>query len=136
MATSIDTRHEAIPLRTRRAGLAITALPVLFLIFDTSIKFSGIQPVTDSMQRLGIPVHLSAALGWLELACLTLFLIPRTTVLGLLLLTGFLGGAVAIHVRVGDPLLTHVLFPCYVGGLAWLGLYLREPRLRRLLPIR
>ncbi len=136
MTARIELRHEANPVSARRAGLAITALPVLFLIFDISIKFSGIQPVADSMHRLGIPLHLTAAVGMLELACLVLFLVPRTTVLGLLLLTGFLGGAVAIHVRVGDPLFTHVLFPGYVAALAWLGLYLREPRLRSLLPLR
>ncbi|HKC59498.1 MAG TPA: DoxX family protein [Myxococcales bacterium] len=83
---------------------------------DGVIKLLNIAPVAESFARLGYPHDLAVGIGILELACLTLYLIPRTTVVGAVLLTGFLGGAIATHVRVGDPLLSHVLFPSYVGA--------------------
>ena len=119
----------ALP-RSVRAGTLLTALPVLFLLFDSTIKLLVIQPVVDSFRHLGWPVHLAATLGALELICLILYLVPRTAPLGALLLTAYLGGAVATHVRIESPLLTHVLFPVYVAVLLWIGLLLREPRLR------
>ena len=79
---------------------------------------------------------IALAVGALELACLVLYVTPRTSILGAILLTGYLGGAVATHVRVGSPLFTHVLFPIYVGALLWGGLWLREARLRALVPLR
>jgi hypothetical protein len=130
------TQTAALPRTTLRAGAVVTALPVLFLTFDTSIKLAMIQPVADSFVQLGWPVDLSVQIGLLELVCLALYLWPRTAVLGLILLTGYLGGAVATHVRIGSPLLTHVLFPVYVALLLWIGLSLREPRLRALVPLR
>ena len=75
-------------------------------------------------------------IGLIELVCLALYLIPRTSVLGALMLTGYLGGAIATHVRIGSPLPTHTLFPIYVALMVWGGLYLRESRLRELLPFR
>jgi hypothetical protein len=72
----------------------------------------------------------------IELACLTLYLVPRTAVLGAVVFTGYLGGAVATHLRIGNPLLSHTLFPVYVAALLWGGLYLRDPRLRALMPLR
>jgi hypothetical protein len=122
-----------LPRPNVRAGTVLTALPVLFLVFDSVIKLAVIQPVVDSFTQLGWPVHLSVAIGTLELACLALYLVPRTTLLGALLLTAYLGGAVATHARVESPLLTHTLFPVYVAVLLWVGLLLREPRLRELL---
>ena len=119
----------ALP-RSARAGTLLMALPVLFLLFDSTIKLLVIQPVVDSFRQLGWPVHLAATLGALELICLILYLVPRTAPLGAVLLTAYLGGAVATHVRIGSPLLTHVLFPVYVAVLLWIGLLLREPRLR------
>jgi hypothetical protein len=107
------------------AGRILSAVAVLFLVFDASIKLLVIPPVVESFTRLGFPVHLSRGIGTLELACLLIYLIPRTALPGAVLLTGFLGGAVVTHVRVGDPLLTHVLFPVYVGALTWGGLLLR-----------
>jgi hypothetical protein len=118
------------------AGRILTALPVLFLTFDGAIKFMPIAPVTDSFRELGYPPHLAPAIGILELACLVVYVIPRTSVLGAILLTGYLGGAVATHVRVGNPLFSHVLFPIYIGALLWAGLFLREDRLRALVPLR
>jgi hypothetical protein len=118
------------------AGRVITALPVLFLLFDIVIKLMQIAPVRESFARLGYPESVAVGIGTLELVCLAVYLIPRTSVLGAILLTGYLGGAVATHVRVGDPLVSHILFPTYVGALIWGGLYLREDRLRALVPLR
>jgi hypothetical protein len=118
------------------AGHIVSAIPVLFLLFDSAIKLAVIDPVVESFGQLGYPVSLALGLGAIELACLVLYVIPRTSVLGAILLTGYLGGAVATHVRVGSPLLTHVLFPIYVAALVWGGLFLREGRLRALVPLR
>ncbi len=128
----------AAPISKARlsAGQIVSAIPVLFLLFDSAIKFTTIEPVLDSFVQLGYPVDLAVGIGILELACLVLYVIPRTSVLGAILLTGYLGGAVATHVRVGSPLLTHILFPIYVAALIWGGLFLRERRLRALIPVR
>jgi hypothetical protein len=109
---------------------------VLFLLFDGVIKELRIQPVLDSFVQLGYPHGLERAIGSLELLCLFLYALPRTSVLGAVLLTGYLGGAVATHLRAGSPLPTHTLFPLYVGALLWAGLLLREERLRALFPLR
>jgi hypothetical protein len=114
----------------------MTALPVLFLLFDSVIKLIRIDPVAQSFTQLGYPVHLAVAIGVIELVCLAAYVVPRSSVLGAILLTGYLGGAVATHVRVGSPLWSHVLFPIYVAALLWGGLYLREGRLRALVPLR
>jgi hypothetical protein len=123
-------------LSPSRAGQILTALPVLFLAFDVVIKLMRIDPVLDSFRELGYPVSLAIWIGTLELVCLALYLIPRTAVLGAILLTGYLGGAIATHVRLGNPLFSHVLFPIYVALPLWAGLYLREERLRALIPVR
>jgi hypothetical protein len=122
--------------KQRWAGRSMTALPVLFLLFDSVIKLIRIDPVVQSFTELGYPVELAIGIGLLELVCLTAYVIPRSSVLGAILLTGYLGGAVATHVRVGSPLFTHVLFPVYVAALLWGGIYLREGRLRALVPLR
>ena len=111
-------------------GRDITAIPVLFLAFDATIKLLNIEPVQESFQRLGYPTRIALTIGLLELTCLIVYMVPRTSVFGAVLLTGFLGGAIATHARVGDPLLTHSLFPVYVAILLWTGLFLRSERLR------
>ena len=111
-------------------------LGVLFLLFDTGIHIANIQPVIDSSVQLGLPVDLMPALGILQVVLLALYLLPRTSVLGAVLWTGYLGGAILTNLRVGNPMLTHVLFPVYIALLLWIPLYLREPRLRALLPLR
>lgn len=118
------------------AGRIISALPILFLLFDASMKLIKTVPVVEGTVKLGYQESTIVPLGIVLLVCTVLYAIPQTSVLGAMLLTGYLGGAVATHVRVGDPLLTHVLFPVYMGILVWLGLYLREPRLRALAPLR
>ena len=130
------THAPAVARPLVRGGTLVSALPVLFLLFDSTIKLVVIQPVVDSFTQLGWPVGLAIPIGVIELACIALYLAPRTAILGALLLTGYLGGAVATHVRVGSPLLTHTLFPVYVALLLWGGLMLRESRLRELIPIR
>ena len=114
----------------------LTVIPILFLTFDTVIKLMRVDPVIDSFNQLGYPARLALAIGLLELVCLVLYIVPATSVLGAVLLTGYLGGAIATHVRVESPLLTHVMFPIYVALFLWGGLFLREPRLRMLIPAR
>jgi hypothetical protein len=125
-----------VPKKTRWAGWILTALPALFLLMDSVGKFIRPAPVVEGTIRLGYSAGVLLPLGAVLLACTVLYLIPRTSVLGAILLTGFLGGAVATHLRVGDPLLTHILFPVYVGVLLWGGLYLRDDRVRALIPWR
>jgi DoxX-like protein len=116
-------------------GRVLSALPLLFLLFDGVIKVIKIQPVIDSMATLGYP-DIARGLGVLELVCTILYAIPRTALLGAILLTGLLGGAIATHLRVQDPWLTHTLFSLYLAAPLWLGLWMRDPQLRELLPLR
>ena len=118
------------------AGYVLTVLVALFLTFDTVIKVLKLAPAVQGTTKLGYPASAVLWIGLIELVCLTLYLVPRTSVLGALLLTGYLGGAIATHVRLGSPLLSHTLFPIYVALLLWGGLYLRETRLRELVPFR
>jgi len=115
------------------AGRTLSAVAVLFLLFDSVIKLMVIGPVVDAFAQLGIPLALARGIGILELGCVVVYLIPRLAIPGAILLTGFLGGAIVTHLRVGDPLFSHVLFPIYVGALIWGGLYLRDERLKSLL---
>jgi DoxX-like family len=117
-------------------GRIVSAVPVLFLVFDAVIKLFKIPAVDEAFQQMGWPVSAAVGIGVLELICVALYVIPQTAVLGVIVLTGYLGGAVATHVRVGDPLFSHVLFPVYVALLLWGGLFLREQRLRALVPFR
>jgi hypothetical protein len=127
---------EASDKRRRMIGYALTAFVALFLTFDTVLKVLQLGPAMQGTIELGYPADSVLVIGVIELVCLVLYLIPQTSVFGALLLTGYLGGAIATHVRIGSPLLTHKLFPIYVALLVWGGLYLREPRLRALLPFR
>ena len=113
-------------------GRVLSALPVLMLLFSAGMKLAKPAPVLEGFVHLGYPASLALALGILELACTVLYVIPRTSVLGAILLTGYLGGATATHLRIGEPFYGPVL----LGVLVWAGLYLRDPRLRALLPLR
>jgi hypothetical protein len=124
------------PTAPQAIGWTLTALVGAFLAFDASIKLLVIRPVVDAFDQIGFPISLARGLGALEVVILVLYLTPRTAVLGAVLLTGLLGGAVASHLRLLDPLFSHILFGVYVGVLAWGGLYLRDEGLRRLLPLR
>jgi len=117
-------------------GRVLSGIAVLFLTFDGIIKLVPIQPVTDSLRELGYPASDSFArfLGILTLLCTALYAWPRTAVLGAVLLTGIMGGAIASHLRLGDPLFSHTLFGVYLGLLFWVGLWLRDERVRRIMP--
>ena len=117
-------------------GRVLSGLAVLFLLFDASLKLLKLPVAIDATVQLGYPASAVLVIGLLELICTLLYVIPSTSVLGAVLLTGYLGGAVATHLRHSDPLFSHVLFPTYVGVLLWVGLLLREQRLRDLFPIR
>jgi DoxX-like family len=131
MEAILDLAHVPTCSATRRRiGLVLTGLPVLFLTFDSTVKLVHIQAVTHASALLGWPDHLNGVLGIVLLACLVVFLVPRTAVVGAVLLTGYLGGAVAAHLRVEDPLFSHTLFPVYIAALIWGGLLLRDGRLR------
>jgi hypothetical protein len=111
-------------------GRTITALPILFLLFDSTIKLLNIPAVSESFKALGYQRNLALELGILELILIAIYLFPRTAILGAVLWTGYLGGAIATHLRLGQPLLSHTLFPIYVAVPLWLGLWLRDARLR------
>ncbi len=119
-------------------GRVLSGLLIVFLVFDGAIKLVPLQVVTDTMIELGYSGSVDQArlLGVLTLLCTVLYAIPRTSILGAILLTGYLGGAMATHLRIGNPLFTHLLFGLYLGAMAWGGLYLRDPRLRALIPFR
>ena len=114
-------------------GTGLSTLAVLFLSFDAVIKLIQIAPVVATFAKLGVPISLAPVLGAIELACLALYLIPRSALVGAVLWTGYLGGAIATHARIGSPLLGFTLFPVYVAVLLWGGLYLRDARVRALL---
>jgi len=117
------------------AGRIISALAILFLTFDSIIKVLNLAPAVEATTQLGYPASLVIGLGLLELACLIVYVIPRTSVLGAILLTGYLGGAIATQVRAGSPLFS-VVFPLIISALIWGGLFLRDERLRALIPLR
>ena len=119
-----------------RVGMVLTTLAALFLTFDTVLKVLKLGPAVEGTVSLGYPLGSVRVIGIVELVCLVLYLVPRTSVLGALLLTGYLGGAIATHLRIGNPLFTHILFPVYVALFVWGGLFLRDPRLAELLPLR
>ncbi len=128
----ISVSEAPVTSRVRWVGRVLSALPAFFLALDGVMKLALPEPVIASMDRIGMPSALSRGLGLLELACLVLYLVPRTASLGAVLLTGYLGGAVAMHLRIADPVLSHTLFPVYVGALVWAGLFLRDARVRAL----
>ena len=125
-------RQAPVSRRKILAGRIITALTVLFLLFDGAVKVLNLSAAVEPTTRLGYPAGIVIGLGMIELACVVAYLLPRTSVLGAVLLTGYLGGATATHVRIGDPF----FFPVVIGIMVWAGLYLREERLRPLLPLR
>lgn len=117
--------------RTRWLGRVLTGVALLFLAMDATIKVLGVKEAIDGTTQLGYAARLVLPLGLLELTCLALYAIPRTATLGVVLWTGYLGGAIASNLRLGLPLFSHVLFPTYVAALLWGGLYFRDARVRR-----
>lgn len=117
-------------------GGILSALAVLFLLFDGTVKVLKLAAAVEATAQLGYPARLLVVIGVVELLCTIVYVIPRTSVLGAILLTAFLGGAVASHARLDSPLFTHSLFPVYIALLVWGGLFLRDRRLRALVPVR
>ena len=132
--TRIDTTAPP-PTWMPRAGYALSGLVILFMAMDVTMKLLRLPIVLETTLQLGWPADSAVPLGILLLISTALYAFPRTSVLGAVLLTGYLGGAVATHARIGSPLLSHTLFGVYLGILMWAGLYLRDPRVRSLLPI-
>jgi hypothetical protein len=121
-----------VPKKLLWTGRVISAVPVLMLFMSAIMKLIKPPPVAEGFTHLGLPETLAIGLGILELVCTAFYLIPRTAVFGAILLTGYLGGAILSHLRVGDPFIGPIIF----GVLVWAGLFLREPRLRALIPLR
>jgi hypothetical protein len=121
----------AAPIRW--IGRVLTGVAVLFLTFDMGIKLVGAKEAVEGTVQLGWAPHHLPILAVIELACLVLYLVPRTAPLGAVLWTGYLGGAIATQLRVDNPLFSHTLFPIYVAALVWGGLYLRDARVQALL---
>ncbi len=117
-------------------GRALSTLVVLFFIMDFTLKLLNLPIVAETGLRLGWAPETAQPLGIILLICTALYVFPRTSVLGAVLLTAFLGGAVATHVRVGSPLFSHTLFGVYLGLMLWGGLYLRDAGLRAIFPLK
>ncbi|MBN9614702.1 MAG: hypothetical protein BGO25_18875 [Acidobacteriales bacterium 59-55] len=116
-------------------GRILSVLAVLFMLFDGVGHLLKPAPVVEAFAQLEFPLRLSICLGIIQLICVVLYIVPRTAVLGVVLLTGYLGGAVAIHMRVGNPVF-ECIFPIIIGILFWAGLLLRDMQLRELFPVR
>ena len=132
MAT--DSQNAHVSKKMLWAGMVVSALPVFMLIMSGVMKVLQSPDAAEGFAHLGWPVNLAIALAVVELGATLLYVIPITSVLGAILLTGYLGGAIATHVRVGDH--GDIVIPIVLGVLVWLGLFLRDPRLRQLFPLR
>jgi hypothetical protein len=136
----------AVSLRPRAAGHAskralwtgrvLSGFAVAFLLMDATFKLIASPEAVAGTTELGWSAGVLFGLGIVQYVCLAVYLVPQTAVLGAILWTGYLGGAVATHVRVGNPLFSHILFPTYVAALLWLGLWLRDARVRAVVPFR
>ncbi len=115
------------------AGRIVSGLAVLFLAFDASMKLLQVPMAVDGTMQLGYPASVLLPIGIIQVVLLILYVIPRTSALGAILWTGYLGGAIATHVRMLNPLFSHILFPIYVAVFLWAGLWLRDARVRGLL---
>lgn len=117
-------------------GCILSILPALFLLLDGVMKLMKPEIVVKTTVEIGYQENIIVPLGIVLLICTVLYLIPQTSALGAVLLTGYLGGAVATNARIGSPLFSHILFPVYIGVLLWGGLFLRDPRVSALIPFR
>lgn len=136
MSYAVDSSVPSVTRTQRVIGMILSGLLVAFLVFDGVIKLIPLAVVTETMAGLGYSADpaLARLLGVITLGCAILYAIPRTSVLGAILLTGLLGGAIATHLRIGSPLFSHVLFGGYLGLMAWGGLYLRYEAVRKMIP--
>jgi DoxX-like protein len=136
-ASGVATAHQGGVTGMIWVGRVLSGLAIAFFAMDGTMKFIQPQFVIDATRGIGWPADpvTLGILGFLLLASTVLYAIPRTALLGAILLTGYLGGAVASHARLGDPLFTHDLFGVYLGLFVWGGLWLRDPRVRALIPL-
>jgi len=134
MSTAVETHpeHTAPGAAAKWAGRVISALPVALLLFSASMKILASPQFVEASKKFAYPDGVLQRIGFLEVACALVYVFPKTAVLGAILLTGYFGGAIATHVRIGEPF----VLPLVLGILVWVGLYLREPRLRALAPQR
>ena len=123
-------------MRANRTGRILSIIAVAFLLFDCIGKLLEVAPVVAGTTALGFPAGAVFTIGVIELLCIVAYVVPGTSVLGAVLTTGYLGGAIATHLRVDNPLLTHTLFPIYVALFVWGGLFLRDAGVRAFLPWR
>ena len=126
------TRIQPATVTATRTGQVISLVAAAFLLFDAVIHMLTIEPVVESFRELGFPDWQALPIGVVELVCVALYAIPRTSVLGAVLLTGYLGGAVCAHFRAESPLFSTTLFPVYLGIAVWAGVYLRNEKVRAL----
>ncbi|MFD3262662.1 DoxX family protein [Phenylobacterium ferrooxidans] len=117
-------------------GRVLSGLFVAFMLMDLTMKLLDLPVVAETSRQLGLPTDQARLLGTIQLICVALYLYPRTSVLGAVLVTAYMGGAVETHLRVGSPLFSHILFGVYLAVMAWGGLWLRDARLRSLFPWR
>lgn len=134
-ASISDVATVSVSKKMLWTGRIVSGLPALLLLFSGIMKLAGPPEVAQEFARLGYPEGIGFGIGILEIACTVIYLIPRTSVLGAILLTGYLGGATATHVRIGDPLNAFIM-PAVVGAVLWAGVYLRDARVRALIPLR
>lgn len=136
MTAIAETMPDSKPARW--AGRALSGLVIVFLMLDGAIKLVPWPVVTETLERMGYgsSESLARSLGAITIICTVLYAIPRTSILGAILLTGYLGGAMASHVRIDSPLFTHTLFGLYIGLMLWCGLWLRVRSVRALIPVR
>ena len=143
----LQTADATLPLLTPTAPLSrpavwlsriLSGLVIMVMLVDGAVKLAVWRVVTETMDRMGngSSETLARSLGIITIVCTVLYSVPPTSILGAILLTGYLGGAIASHVRIGSPLFTHVLFGFYLGLMVWGGLWLRDPALRNLIPFR
>ena len=134
MPTIVDTAPVSKPALW--SGRLLSGLVIVFLLFDGAIKLVPWPVVTETMDRMGYGSSeaLARSLGLITIVCTALYAVPPTSILGAILLTGYLGGAIASHVRIGSPMFSHILFGFYLGLMVWSGLWLRDRSLRALLP--
>jgi hypothetical protein len=135
---TVITETAPVGKPARWTGRVLSGLVIAFLLFDGVIKLVPWPVVTETMDRMGYGSSetLARSLGIITIVCTVLYSVPPTSILGAILLTGYLGGAIASHVRIGSPMFTHVLFGFYLGLMVWGGLWLRDPALRNLISFR
>ena len=138
MTTITETATAPASRAARLLGRILSGLVIVFLLFDGAVKLVPWPIVTETMDKMGYgsSENFARSLGIITIVCTVLYSVPPTSILGAILLTGYLGGAIASHLRIGSPLFTHTLFGLYLGLMVWGGLWLRDGKLHSLIPFR